>query len=59
MEYSFWMIKKNSKIKEFVKELCPDKSEKELSEAVHRLSEYLIIIKDICDRLEREGKGIF
>lgn len=49
---------KSSKISQFVRELCKGKSEAELQEAEQNFSDYLLLIKEMCDRLEREGISI-
>lgn len=49
---------KESKISQYVRELCKDKSETELLEAEETFREYLLIVKEICDRIEEEGKEL-
>lgn len=49
---------KPSKISQFVRELCKGKTEEELKEAEQNFSDYLLLIKEMCDRLEREGISI-
>lgn len=48
----------NSKTIQFVRELCKGKSEEEILEAEQNFRDYLLVVKEICDRLEAEGIGI-
>ena len=53
------MKKENEpKTLQFVRELCKGKSEEEILEAEHNFKDYLLVVKEICDRLEREGKDL-
>lgn len=47
---------KESKISHFIRDLCKDKTEAELQEAEENFREYLLLVKEICDRMESEGK---
>lgn len=49
---------KESKISLFIKEVCKGKTEEELLEAEENFRRLLLVIKRICDRLEREGKSV-
>lgn len=49
---------KESKTLQFVRELCKGKTEEEILEAEQNFKDYLLVVKEICDRLEREGKGL-
>lgn len=42
---------------QFIRELCKGKNEEELFEAEENFREYLMVVKEICDRIEREDKG--
>jgi hypothetical protein len=42
----------------FIRELCKLRSEQEIQEAEHNFREYLLIVKEISDRLASEGKTI-
>lgn len=44
-----------SKISLFIRDLCRGRSEEELKEAEQNFRDYLLVVKEICDRLEREG----
>ncbi|MGB5025625.1 MAG: hypothetical protein WBO44_09760 [Saprospiraceae bacterium] len=53
----------NNKIDEtntiqFIREVCKDKTEEELLEAEQNFREFLLVIKEIADRLEVEGKAL-
>lgn len=48
--------KKQSKLSKFIRDLCNGKTEEELLEAEQNFQDYLLVVKDICDRYEREGK---
>lgn len=39
---------------QFIRELCRNKSDKEILEAEENFREYLLIVKEICDRLDTE-----
>jgi hypothetical protein len=41
-----------SKPIQFIRELCKDKSEKEILEAEDNFRDYLLVVKEICDRIE-------
>lgn len=47
-----------SKINEFVRELMPGRSEADIEEAERNLQEYLLVVNEMAQRLEREGKEI-
>ena len=49
---------KESKISQYIRDLCKGKTEEELVEAEDTFREYLLIVKEICDRMEREGKEL-
>lgn len=49
---------KTSYISEFIREVCKGRSKAELQEAEHNFREYLLVLKEICDRLERKGKTL-
>ncbi len=38
----------------FIRELCKHKTEEEILEAEENFRKYLLIVKGICERLERE-----
>lgn len=44
-----------SKISLFIRDVCKGKSEEELKEAEQNFQDYLLVVKEICERLEREG----
>lgn len=53
----------DNKIKEinaiqFIHELCKEKTEDEVFETEQNFREFLLVIKEIADRLEIEGKTI-
>ena len=48
--------KKQSKTMKFIRDLCNGKTEEELLEAEENFQDYLLVVKEICDRYEREGK---
>ena len=50
------MEHEGTKISQFIRELCKGKSEEELLEAEENFRNYLLVVKEICDRLEREGR---
>lgn len=43
---------KENKSISFIREICKGKTEKELLEAEENFREYLLVIKEMCDRLE-------
>jgi len=47
-----------SHISQFVRSICVGRTEQELLEAEHNFREFLLVIKEICDRLERDGISI-
>lgn len=49
---------KPSKIFQFVSELCKGKTEEQLIEAEQNFMDYLLVIKEMCNRLERESQGL-
>ncbi len=49
---------KESKISQYIRDLCNGNTEAELLEAEENFREYLLIVKEICDRIEREGKEL-
>lgn len=42
----------NQKPIQFIRELCKEKTEKEILEAEENFREYLLVVKQICDRIE-------
>ena len=50
--------KKESKTNKFIRDLCNGKSEAEILEAEQNFQDYLLVVKEICDRYEREGKEL-
>ena len=54
------MDKENKELKpiHFIRELCKGKTEDELLEAEQNFREFLLVIKEIADRLEAEGKTL-
>jgi len=48
--------KKQSKTSKFIRDLCNGRTEEEILEAEENFREYLLVVKEICDRHEREGK---
>lgn len=50
--------KEDSKTIQFVRELCKGKTEEEILEAEQNFRDYLLVVKEICDRLETEGKDL-
>lgn len=47
-----------SHISQFVRAVCMNRTEPELLEAEQNFREFLLVIKEICDRLERDGVSI-
>ena len=47
-----------SKISQFVRSVCVGRTDSELLEAEQNFREFLLVIKEICDRLEQEGISI-
>jgi hypothetical protein len=47
---------KNIKPIQFIRDLCKGKTEEELLEAEENFREYLLVVKEMCDRIELEGK---
>lgn len=43
---------------EFIRKLCKHRSEQEIREAEFNFMEYLLIVKEISDRLVSEGKTL-
>jgi hypothetical protein len=43
---------------QFIRELCKEKTEDELLEIEQNFREFLLVIKEISDRLEIEGKDL-
>jgi len=41
----------------FIRELCKHKTEAEILEAEENFRRYLLLVKRICERLEREEKN--
>lgn len=41
---------------QFIRDLCIGKTEDELLDAEQKFREFLLVIKEIADRLENEGK---
>jgi len=48
------MSEQNENVKpiQFIRELCKGKSEKEILEAEENFRDYLLVVKEICDRTE-------
>lgn len=42
----------------FIRELCKYKTEAEISEAEDNFRKYLLLVKHICERLEREENNL-
>jgi hypothetical protein len=49
---------KELKIANYIRDLCKGRTEEKLLEAEETFREYLLIVKEICDRMEREGKEL-
>jgi|WetSurMetagenome_2_1015567.scaffolds.fasta_scaffold129036_2 hypothetical protein len=51
------MKEENESVKpiQFIRDLCKAKSEKEILEAEENFREYLLAVKEICDRLEAKN----
>ena len=43
----------------FIRELCKEKTEAEIIEAEENFRRYLMLVKRICERLEREKAGLY
>ncbi|MBV6473415.1 MAG: hypothetical protein JPMHGGIA_01697 [Saprospiraceae bacterium] len=54
------MDNENKELKpiQFIRDLCKGKTEDELLEAEQNFREFLLVIKEIADRLEAEGKTL-
>lgn len=54
------MDNENKELKpiQFIRDLCREKTEDELLEAEQNFREFLLVIKEIADRLEAEGKTL-
>ncbi|MBL7821430.1 MAG: hypothetical protein JNL65_12510 [Saprospiraceae bacterium] len=54
------MENENTELKQiqFIRELCKHRSEREILEAEFNFREYLLIVKEISDRIAREGKAL-
>ena len=52
------MNERHEKIKsiKFIREICKGKTEEELLEAEETFRDYLLVIKEMCDRKESEKK---
>jgi len=50
---------KNNKPIPFIRELCKHKTEKEILGAEENFRRYLLLVKRICERLEREESEQF
>lgn len=48
----------NIKPIQFIRDLCNGKSEKELLEAEENFREYLLVVKEMCERIESANKSI-
>lgn len=46
----------NPKPIQFIRELCQGKTEEEFLQAEENFREYLLVIKEMCDRIESEEK---
>lgn len=44
----------NPKLIQFIRELCKNRPEEELLVAEENFREYLLVIKEMCDRIESE-----
>lgn len=49
-------IPKKSTIRLFIREICKSKTEEELKEAEENFKEYLLVVKEICDRIEDQDE---
>lgn len=47
---------KSSKTLAFVRELCKGLSEEKLLEAEQNFMDYLLVVKEMCDRIERDSQ---
>ncbi len=52
--YTWSMQNENNKPILFIRELCKHKTEAEILEAEENFRRYLMLVKRICERLERE-----
>ncbi|MBK8484754.1 MAG: hypothetical protein IPL31_10540 [Saprospiraceae bacterium] len=50
--------KQNLKPIRFIRNLCNHKTEQEILEAEYNFREYILVVKEICDRLVAEGKSL-
>ena len=48
----------NKKPIAFIRELCKQKTEDEIQEAEENFRKYLLLVKRICERLEREENSL-
>lgn len=47
-----------SKIDEFVRDLMPGRSEADIEEAKTNFQEYLLLVQEMSDRMERKEKNV-
>lgn len=54
------MDNENKELKpiQFIRDLCKHRTEQEILEAEYNFREYMLVVKDICDRLVAEGKSL-
>lgn len=45
----------NTKPIQFIREICKGRTEEELQEAEQNFREYLMVVKEICDRIGKNG----
>lgn len=50
--------KPESATERFVRDLMPYNTEEEIAVAIENFQEYLLLVKEMCDRLEEEGISI-
>ena len=60
INYTLRMENENTGLKpiQFIRELCKHRSEQEIRESEFNFMEYLLIVKEISDRLVSEGKTL-
>lgn len=51
-------IKTELKPIQFIRYLCKEKTDEEIMEAEQKFREFLLVIKEIADRLEDEGEAL-
>jgi hypothetical protein len=54
------MDNENKELKpiQFIRDMCKHRTEQEILEAEYNFREYMLVVKDICDRLVAEGKSL-